>query len=80
MTTPTTITAACDYFRATPTSVRSDSTLVASYEDGTVLVAVKNNRTVVSINSYPGVNRQWTGQMDALIHNAIWYLASPPPS
>jgi len=50
---------------------------VARWLDGELFVAVKDDRTVVSIAGYVGYYYQWTGQMDLLLHNAILWLAAP---
>ena len=76
MTTPTAITDVCDSYRIA-TTLASDSSTVAWWDDGTIFVAVKNDRTVVAVNGYPGALKAYTGQLDAVIHNAIWYLYSP---
>ncbi|MGC9025467.1 MAG: PKD domain-containing protein, partial [Chloroflexia bacterium] len=72
------VTNVCDLYRLDGTYLTPDSTAVAYWQDGRLFVAAKDNRTVVSIAGYVGVYRQWTGQMDLLVHNAIfWLLVSP---
>ena len=72
------VTNVCDLYRLAGTYLTPDSTAVAYWQDGQIFVAAKDNRTVVSIAGYVGVYRQWTGQMDLLVHNAIfWLLVSP---
>ncbi len=71
------VTDVCDYFRMTGTYLTADSTAVAAWADGQLAVAAKDDRTVVSINGYVGTNRQWTGQMDLMVHNAIFWLMGP---
>jgi PKD repeat protein/subtilisin family serine protease len=78
MKTPTPITNVCEYYRLTGTYLTPGSTTIASFSDGLILVAAKDDRSVVSINGYPGVNRQWTGQMDAVVDNAILWMTTAP--
>jgi hypothetical protein len=70
------IAKARDYFRLTSTYLTTDSIELARWDDSELFVAVKNDRSVVTINSYVGVNSAWTGQMDDLLHNAIHWLYS----
>lgn len=58
-------------------SLTDGSSAVAHWNDGTLFVAAKDDRSVVSINSYVGIASYWGGQMDDLVHNAILWLASP---
>jgi uncharacterized repeat protein (TIGR01451 family) len=51
---------------------------VANWNDGTIFVGAKDDRTVVSITGYVGDYYQWTGQMAEVVHNAILWLATPP--
>jgi hypothetical protein len=64
--------------------VTAGSDEVARYDDDpsfSLLVAAKEDQTVVSINAYAGLYRDITGDIDALVHNAILWLVSPatPP-
>jgi len=71
------VTNVCDLYRLAGTYLTPDSTEVARWQDGELFVAVKDDRTVVSIAGYVGYYYQWTGQMDLLLHNAILWLAAP---
>jgi len=70
------ITDVCDYFRLNGTTLTPGSSEIARWADGQLFVAVKDDRSVVSIAGYIGSNDQWTGQMDDLVHNAIFWLYS----
>jgi parallel beta-helix repeat protein len=48
------------------------ATLIASWDDGEEFVATKRN--AVSINSYPGIYNHWTGDVDMIFHNSIFWL------
>jgi len=65
------VTSACDYYRD-QTGLTSGATLVASYEDGENFVATK--ACSVAINSYPGVDYAFTGDMVVIFHNAVTFL------
>ena len=67
----------CDALRIADTYLTTGSSPIAYYSDGLLLVAAKNNRTVVSINGFVGSTFQWTGQMPDLLHNAILWLVGP---
>ena len=71
------VTNVCEYYRMLGTYLTTDSSTVASWNDGQLFVATKDNRTVVSVNGYVGSARQWTGQMDLMVHNAILWLMGP---
>jgi PKD repeat protein len=71
------VTDICDYYRMTGTYLTADSTAVAMWNDGQIFVAAKDDRTVVSVNGYVGSAWQWTGQMDLMIRNAIFWLMGP---
>jgi PKD repeat protein len=78
MSDPTPITNVCDTYRLSGTYLTPGSTAIAMWQDGEIFVGAKDDRSVVSIIGYPGINRQWTGQMDAVVHNAIlWMVVSP---
>ena len=72
------VTDVCEYYRLAGTYLTAGSSEIARWQDNELFVGAKDDRTVVSINSYPGINRQWTGQMDVVIHNAILWLVIPP--
>ncbi|MBU4071217.1 MAG: right-handed parallel beta-helix repeat-containing protein [Candidatus Thermoplasmatota archaeon] len=63
-----------DFFRDY-VSLSPGADLVASWDDGEEFVATKGQ--VVGINSYPGLYRQWTGDVDKIYHNAIFWLLGP---
>ncbi len=69
------ITELCDYNHIIATRLTPGSTAVARWADGEILAAVKDNRSVVSLNTYVGSYYSWTGQVDVLVHNAILWLA-----
>jgi len=69
------ITNVCDTYRMTGTYLLSGSSEIAQWDDGLIFVAAKNNRSVVTINSYVGYYYVWTGQMVDLLHNAILWLS-----
>lgn len=69
------ITDVCDLFRLGGTYLTPGSTSVANWSDGEIFVAVKDNRSVVSINMYVGAYYAWAGQGDAVVHNAVLWLA-----
>ena len=69
------VTNVCEYYRMLGTYLTAASTEVAQWSDGQSFVAVKDNRTVVSINGYVGSDYQWSGQMPDVVHNAILWLA-----
>ncbi len=78
MSEPDQITNVCDYYRLSGTYMTPGSHEVARWQDGQYFVAAKDDRTVVSITGYVGTYRQWTGQMDDVVHNAILWLTTPP--
>ena len=49
---------------------------IASWDNGEVFVAVRNDRRVVTINAYFGNDHVYTGQMERLVHNAVYWLYS----
>lgn len=69
------ITDVCDVYRLGGTYLTPNSTSVASWSDGEVFVAVKDDRSIVSINMYVGLYYAWVGQGDAVVHNAVLWLA-----
>jgi hypothetical protein len=71
------ITTVCDYYRLDGTYLTAGSTAVAYWTDGLIFVGVKDTIPVVSISGYPGFYYQWTGQMDSVVHNAIFSLMGP---
>ena len=70
------VTDFCDFIRMVGTNPTPDSTVIARYLDGEILAAVKNDRSVVTLDTYPGVYYGWTGQGDVLVHNAVMWLAA----
>ncbi len=71
------ITNVCDSSRLLGAYLTPDSTAVASWADGEIFVAVKDNHTVVSLATYLGYWSNMTGQGDAVVHNAIGWLTGP---
>ncbi|HOT91991.1 MAG TPA: PKD domain-containing protein, partial [Anaerolineae bacterium] len=69
------ITNVCDYYRIGSAALTPGASAVAWWSDGYLFVAAKDDRSVVSINAYVGYHSQWSGQMDAVLHNAILWLA-----
>ncbi len=69
------ITEVCDYYRLGGTSLTPGSTAVAYWSDGEILAAAKDNRTVVSLGTYVGFWHTEEHPADALVHNAILWLA-----
>jgi PKD repeat protein len=72
------VTDVCEVYRLAGTYLTPGSTAIAMWQDGTIFVGAKDDRTVVSITGYVGAARQWTGQMDLVVHNAILWLAQEP--
>lgn len=70
------ITDICDEWRLVGTYLTPSSTPVAYWSDGELFVAAKNDRSVASIVGYIGNIHSWTGQMEQLLHNAIYWLYS----
>jgi Kelch motif len=70
------ITDVCDLYRGFATYLTPESTTVASWDDGEIFVAVKDNRTVASLNMYVGTYYQYTGQAPEVVHNAILWLST----
>jgi len=66
----------CEYYRIEGTYLTPDSVEIASWSNSEKFVAVKNDRSVVTINGYVGLSALWTGQMDDILHNAIHWLYS----
>jgi len=64
----------CDFWRIGGTYLTPGSSRVASWGDGELFVATKDDRSVVSINGYVGYYFQWSGRMPDVVHNAIWWL------
>jgi hypothetical protein len=65
----------CDYYRLANPSLTSGSTTVAQWSDGSIFVAVKDDKSCVSIGGYVGDSYNWTGQMPDVVHNAILWLS-----
>lgn len=69
------ITDVCDSYRLEDGYLSNSSTAVAYWNDGEIFVAVKNDRSVVSMTGYIGHVHIWTGgQWFQLVHNAIYWL------
>jgi len=68
------ITHACSNWYSTGTYLTSGSSMVAEYGDGELLIATKDDRSVVSINGYVGYAGIWYGRLADMVHNAIWWL------
>jgi len=60
-------------------TLQNSPILVASYDDGTPFVAYNPENNLVAINSYPGDNRQFTGDMARIFHNAAIFSTEGPP-
>ena len=69
------VTTACDFYRDN-TTVEAGATLVASWDDGHPFVAVNAASNVVGITSYPGNNREFTGDVALIYYNAINFIVS----
>jgi uncharacterized membrane protein/predicted GH43/DUF377 family glycosyl hydrolase len=72
------VTGVQDMYRLADSYLTADSHEVARWSDGELFVAAKDDKSVVSIAGYAGYYRQWSGQMDLVIHNAIFWLNEPP--
>ena len=68
------VTNACDSWRILSTTLTAGSSVVSYWADGLILVAVKDDYSVVSINSYPGYNSSYTGQIPDVVHNSVLWL------
>ncbi len=68
------VTAMSDRFQAS-VPVINNGQVIASYDDGTPLVAVNPDLPVVSFNCYVGDSRQFTGDAVLIAHNALKYVA-----
>lgn len=66
----------CDDNVLTETYTTPNTMRIASWDNGEVLVAVKNDRRVVTINAYFGNYHAYTGQIQELVHNAVYWLYS----
>ncbi len=65
----------CDTYRIGGTYLTPGSSMVATWNDGELFVAAKDDRSVVSINGFFGKqNYAWSGRMPDVVHNAIWWL------
>lgn len=72
------ISNACDLFRGFGSSLTPGSYEVARWQDNELFVAAKDDGSVVTINAYPGIYFQYTGQLPDVIHNAINFISIPP--
>jgi len=71
------ITGICDSFYIyNGLELTEGSNEVARWDNDELFVAAKEDRSVVSINAYVGLYRETTGDIDALVHNAILWLVS----
>ena len=61
-------------FYAAEITMENDGVNVASWDDSTPFVAYNPDHDVVGINGYIGDNRQFTGDMMVIYHNAINFL------
>ncbi len=68
------ITAAGDYYRGSSSTLNPNSYEIARWDDGRLFVAAKDDKSAVSISSYPGTYRNWNGQVDKIVHNALLWL------
>ena len=66
-----------EYFSANVT-LQNSPMLVASYEDSTPLVAYNTENNVVAVNCYVGNNRDFTGDVINLVHNAVIFSCDGP--
>jgi subtilisin family serine protease len=64
------VTEVSDLYLASVSMV-NNGTLVASWDDGTPFVAYNPDLPVIGINAYVGDDRQFTGDMITIFHNAI---------
>jgi subtilisin family serine protease len=71
------VTAATEFFQAGVT-LANGGVLVAAFDDGNPLVAVNPDLPVVAVNGYVGNQRQFTGDMSLIAHNALKYVSSGP--
>jgi hypothetical protein len=69
------ITELCEWLHVSETYLTPGSTAVAYYGSGEILAAVKDNRSVVTLNIFVGSWRTNTGQVAELYHNAVMWLA-----
>jgi subtilisin family serine protease len=68
----------CDLYRQGGTVLTAGSYEVALWQDGQIFVAAKDDGSVVTINAYPGIYYQYTGQLPDVLHNAINFISVPP--
>ena len=61
-------------YYAAEVSMENDGISVASWDDSTPFVAYNPDHDVVAINGYIGDNRQFTGDMMVIFHNAVNFL------
>ncbi len=67
----------CDVYRGKGSALTAGSSAVARWQDGELFVAVKDDRSVATINGYVGIYYSWTGQMADVLHNAINWIVIP---
>jgi len=73
------VTQVCDSVPLADTYLTPGSRAVAWWLGELLFVAVKDDRTVVTIAGYVGYVHSWTGQMPEVVHNAILWLAGGAP-
>lgn len=64
----------CGFNRISGTYLTPGSSMVATWNDGELFVAAKDDRSVVTINGYMGIYYNWIGRMPDVLHNAIWWV------
>ena len=68
------VSAVTEFFQAGVTLV-NNGVLVAAFDDGNPLVAVNPDMPVAIVNGYVGNQRQFTGDMSLISHNALKYVS-----
>jgi len=66
------------FYRLDGSSLSPDSTEVARWTDGDLLVATKNDRSAAAIAAYLGFS--WTGDLDIVVRNSINWLGAERPA
>ena len=69
------ITSLTEFYQAS-VSVINEGVLVASFDDGTPFVATHPTSPLVCVNGFLGDDRQFTGDMVAVFHNALGFVSS----
>lgn len=70
------VDAVTDYFMSS-VSIEHGGVTVASWDDSTPFVAYNPDHDVVAINGYVGDDRECTGDMMVIVHNAINFVRNP---